>query len=166
LLLSTIATVIARHVRQTPRPIVSANAAAATETGVAGVEREAVVLDMDKLDELEALLTRTKLDGFISLYLTDLELHLARISECEARRDVEGILREAHAIVSTAGNLGAMQTSAVARLLEQACRRQENERLHSIIDALIRSSDAASAAFKLWARTRSANKPPSRAVDA
>jgi HPt (histidine-containing phosphotransfer) domain-containing protein len=111
---------------------------------------EPPVLDMEILTGLESVLSRPELTNFISLYLIDLERRLAGIAECHAQDDFVGVSQQAHTIVSTAGNLGAMKTSTVARRLETACRRGEQDRAISLIGELTRSCESSTAALKAW----------------
>jgi signal transduction histidine kinase/DNA-binding response OmpR family regulator len=113
------------------------------------------VLDHEKLSELENALPFAKLVNFISLYLADVELHLARIAEYRVQNDFEGVSRQAHTIVSISGNLGAMRTSAAARRLETACRSGDRERSCKLISELSEASESSSLALRTWSDNRS-----------
>jgi CheY-like chemotaxis protein len=115
---------------------------------------EPPLLDLEKLAELEAALPIAKVGSFVSLYLTDLDVRLESIAEYCSKGDFQGISREAHTIVSTAGNLGAMQTSAIARRLETACRTGDHESSYRLISELSESCEASSAAFRSWLDNR------------
>jgi signal transduction histidine kinase/CheY-like chemotaxis protein/HPt (histidine-containing phosphotransfer) domain-containing protein len=119
----------------------------------------APVLDHEKLSELESALPLATLKDFISLYLADVELHLAQIAQCRARDDFDGVSRQAHTIVSISGNLGAMRTSAAARRLETACRSGERERSYQLISELSEASESASMALRTWSDNRSCDTP-------
>ena len=121
---------------------------------------EPALLDVEKLLELEAALSPTQFAGFVSMYLTDLEQILTRIAECHITGNgFEGISQHAHAIVSTAGNLGAMRTSAAARRLEIACRDGQGELCSRLIGDLRESCVASSAALRTWCSQRSTKIP-------
>ncbi|HXM00351.1 MAG TPA: Hpt domain-containing protein, partial [Rhizomicrobium sp.] len=113
------------------------------------------LLDEEKLNELEAALPFATLKNLISLYLTDVDLHLAEIAQCRATDDFDGVSRQAHTIVSISGNLGAMRTSEAARRLETACRDGDHERSDQLIGELDEASTAASAALRVWSKDRS-----------
>jgi len=108
------------------------------------------LLDREKLAELESALPPAKVRGFISLYLADVDLRLESIAEYCSKGDFAGVSREAHTIVSTAGNLGAMQTSAAARRLETACRAGDSEDSYRLVSELSASCEASSAEFQTW----------------
>jgi signal transduction histidine kinase/CheY-like chemotaxis protein len=120
---------------------------------------EAPVLDRAKLADLEGALPLAKVKALISLYLTDVEQHLTRIAEHRAKGDFESVAREAHNVVGTSGNLGAMQASAVARRLETACRNGNHELSYRLISELSEACEKSSAAFKVWSDERSVELP-------
>ncbi len=116
-----------------------------------GVDRVApLVLDVEKLDALQNILSPAKLKEFVLLYLIEVELHLVRMAEARANDDLASVGREAHIIVSIAGNLGAMHTSMAARLLALACRSQQEEPPRKLISALTESCAVSSAAMRAW----------------
>jgi CheY-like chemotaxis protein len=116
-------------------------------------------LDLDKLGELAAALPMAKLEGFIALYLADVESHLLRICEAARNGDFAAVARDSHAVVGTSGTLGAMQTSALARRVEEACRSGEQDRVHMLIAELREAGKASSAALRSWANDRPAQRP-------
>jgi len=119
------------------------------------------VLDVKKLAELERALSRDKLEGLLSLYRTDLTLHLARIADRSDDGDIEGVSREAHIIVGSAGNFGAMRTSSLARNLESACRDGNRELTHKLVGELRASCVASSEALQIWLESRPLDTPSS-----
>lgn len=125
---------------------------------------EPPVLDHEKLSDLENVLPLPKLKSFIELYLVDADLHLGRIADCRKDGDLTGVAREAHTIVSTAGNLGAMQTSAIARKLENACRAGDHGLADRWIDELKAACRASSKAFQVWSDAKAADAPSAMAI--
>jgi HPt (histidine-containing phosphotransfer) domain-containing protein len=85
-----------------------------------------------------------------SLYMIDVEARLILLAECRATDDFDGVSRQAHMIVSTAGNLGAKQTSALARLLEVSCMNEDSARSDRLIGELRTSCELSSGALKRW----------------
>jgi len=114
-------------------------------------------LDLGKLRELEIAMSPVKLRSLISLYLAEVELHRAQMAQCRATGDFEGVGRQAHIIVSIAGNLGAIPTSAAARRLEAACRSGDRELCQRLIGELNEACTSSSAGLKAWADGRPAN---------
>jgi signal transduction histidine kinase/DNA-binding response OmpR family regulator/HPt (histidine-containing phosphotransfer) domain-containing protein len=117
------------------------------------------VLDLAKLVDLERLLSADGLRDFVLLYLVDIENRLAKIAESRTNRDFESVLREAHNIVSTSGNLGAMQTSEFARRLCETCRSGNHERCSLLTDELCEASAVSSAALRARIDAMAASAP-------
>jgi len=114
------------------------------------------LLDMDKLTELEVVLSLAQLRSLATLYLHDIDQHLACIAQCTgAKVDFDEISKQAHTIVSIAGNFGAMRASAIARRLENACRARDHELAMRMVDDLNVSCEASSAALQNWLNRRS-----------
>jgi HPt (histidine-containing phosphotransfer) domain-containing protein len=108
------------------------------------------VLNPDNLEELSAALPSESLEGLITLFLEDTEGQLREISACEKAGDLAGIARRAHMIVSSAGNLGAMRTSALARQIEQFCIAGDPRGLGLLLNELRQSCAQSGAAFQAW----------------
>ena len=118
-----------------------------------------LLLDVDKLTELGIYLPAEKLENFIALYLADVSQNFALISETEVTSGLGLIAKAAHALVSTSGNIGAMQTSATARRLEEACRRQDRDQAVQLIEELGSSCARSSAALRTWLEGRAMQAP-------
>ncbi len=86
----------------------------------------------------------------MSLYLIDVETHLLAIATNRAKNDFAGVARQAHAIVSMSGNLGATRTSKLARTLEHACRDDDVATTYRLISELQEACAASSAAIESW----------------
>jgi len=108
------------------------------------------VLNSENLEALSAALPKDTLAGLITLFLNDAENQLREIAACEKAGDLAGIARQAHMMVSTAGNLGAMRTSALAREVEQFCKTGNPSDVASLLDELRRSCAQSNAALQAW----------------
>jgi HPt (histidine-containing phosphotransfer) domain-containing protein len=86
----------------------------------------------------------------VSLFLNEVAGRLQSIDAAIARADFPAAAREAHTLVSTSGNLGAMQLSAAARSLEQACRQGEEKSIGPFAAELSRTAASATVALKRW----------------
>ena len=151
--LADIARKSAQHIPQSPP-------GASVTTQAAAVDDEDCQrppLDLNLLTELETRLSIATLKGLISLYLTDIRLQLAFIAERAARGDLERISQAAHDIVGTAGNMGAIRTSAVARRLETACGSADAELMHHLVDELNSACKESCAALGTWSDERAEN---------
>jgi len=118
---------------------------------------ELPLLDLEKLEELETLLPHTQLRAFISLYQVATNAHLAQIAELRLQGDFSGISLQAHMVVAMAGNVGAMKTSATARLLENASKNGDHAGSDTLIGQLSQSCKLSSAALGSWLDKGSAN---------
>ncbi|HWA89422.1 MAG TPA: response regulator [Rhizomicrobium sp.] len=133
-----------------PKLLLAKLASVEMKTAPGEIREEPLMLDLDKLRELKDALPAAKLREFFQLYLVDLDLHLARIATARARGEFETLGREAHAIVSMAGNAGAMLASATARQLEVACRTGDRDATYPLISALAEACGASSEGLRRW----------------
>jgi signal transduction histidine kinase/CheY-like chemotaxis protein/HPt (histidine-containing phosphotransfer) domain-containing protein len=108
------------------------------------------ILNTANLEELSAVLPPDKLAALIALYLREAEGHLLEIAAHEKAGDWAAIARTAHMLVSSAGNLGALQTSALAREVEHVCRSGDSAGIAPMLAELRQSCARSSAAFKAW----------------
>lgn len=108
------------------------------------------VLDLDQLRTLASVFSLTKVRTLAVLYMLDVDARLVLIEQCRTANDFDGISRQAHMIVSTAGNLGAKQSSALACSLEVSCIRRDDRRSDELIATLHASCRASSNALKEW----------------
>jgi CheY-like chemotaxis protein len=108
------------------------------------------VLDLDQLNTFGSVFSVSKMKTLASLYMIDVEARLVLLAECRANNDLEGVSRQAHMIVSTAGNLGAKQTSALARLLEVSCVDRNSILSDRLITELRASCELSCSALKRW----------------
>jgi CheY-like chemotaxis protein/HPt (histidine-containing phosphotransfer) domain-containing protein len=112
------------------------------------------VLDTGNLKELSAALPWENLSGLVSLFLVDTQNQLAEIAKLQQAGDVAGIGRQAHMLVSAAGNMGALETSALAREVEHLCRSGNRDGLDASIADLREACGRASAAIQSWRDTQ------------
>jgi CheY-like chemotaxis protein len=119
-------------------------------------------LDLGILEDLEENMPGGSVAEFISLYLSTVDTHLAEIDACAAARDFDGVARQAHILVSTAGNLGAMATSALARELEGMCK-EEIESVPSGVTRLRASCTESALALRAWRDGRARDATSSQA---
>ena len=108
--------------------------------------------------DLGAALPWENLSGLISLFLVDAENQLAEIARLQDTGDIAGIGRQAHMLVSAAGNMGALETSALAREVEHLCRSGNRDGLDASIADLREACGRASAAIRAWSDTQQAQK--------
>jgi signal transduction histidine kinase/DNA-binding response OmpR family regulator len=112
--------------------------------------RSLPILDHEELQAMTDSLSVSSVQALLSLFLADTESHLALLQKCHADGDLNGIAAEAHVIVATAGNIGAAQASAKARMLEQACKRGQQSSVADLVRDVSQSCAAATEAVRAW----------------
>jgi two-component system sensor histidine kinase/response regulator len=101
-------------------------------------------LDPAALEGLAAAMGPDGLIKLVQLYLDEAARRLRDITELSQRGDLAAAAREAHALVSISGGVGAMQVSALSRALEQACLAADASsaaRLEAELNAASRDAD-------------------------
>jgi signal transduction histidine kinase/DNA-binding response OmpR family regulator/HPt (histidine-containing phosphotransfer) domain-containing protein len=121
------------------------------------------VLDAAKLAELDAVMSPQSVAEFIALFLAEAANHLALIEEHRIKGDLSTVGRAAHGLVSMAGNVGAMELSALSRELEHACRRGDVEAVERLAREL--STAGAKVTTALAARMQAMPGPSGSATD-
>ncbi|HEY4044987.1 MAG TPA: Hpt domain-containing protein, partial [Rhodopila sp.] len=91
--------------------------------GEQGRKLAAPVVDAAAITGLRGFLDDAQFTAFIAEAVRDLAVRIDGLGVRIAAGDLEPVAREAHDLVSAAGNCGAGAVSALARLVEQAARR-------------------------------------------
>ncbi len=115
------------------------------------------LLDMEKLHALSEALALSSVHDLLQLYILDADKYIQAISHHHAQGDMAGVRRNAHVIVGTAGNMGALQVSALARALDAACHNNDKNAA-MLLDELIRANVMTTEAIHNWI----ANTNPAR----
>jgi HPt (histidine-containing phosphotransfer) domain-containing protein len=113
-------------------------------------EGEAIILDLEKLAALRAVLPMDSVCGLLDLFVADTANYVGRTLECAASDDLDGVARNTHVIISTAGNMGAAQLSALARQLTEACHARDSRAVAGLAKQLESANRATSHAVQLW----------------
>lgn len=132
-----------------------AEAPAAAPAGPAAPEEtprsdEASAIDLSSLEALEAVMTPDEIEALLEGYLTENAKRLAKIHELAREGEHAAAAREAHAMISTSGSVGAMRLSELARDYEHACLRDDADAIGRIEPALVDASRAAGAGLRRW----------------
>lgn len=113
-------------------------------------------LDRASLDMLADLIAPSDMCELVALYLDQIGERIARIRELSAAGDCLALAKEAHVVISTAGNLGMPQVSALARTIEEACKAGDRDGSRRLVDELIPMSGRASEALRAWRDAKTA----------
>jgi signal transduction histidine kinase/CheY-like chemotaxis protein/HPt (histidine-containing phosphotransfer) domain-containing protein len=120
------------------------------------------LLDPEKLLELQGALSADTVRDLLRLYLLDTDSHIARMRQNNSDGDLDGIARNAHVIIATAGNIGAKRVCELARALTQACHHDERDTVRALVDELVVTSVATSDAIRSWLEGAAAVRVRSR----
>jgi HPt (histidine-containing phosphotransfer) domain-containing protein len=91
------------------------------------------LLDQETLRLLAKELSPGAVRSFLRMFLSDTTRRLDEINALASSNDIDEVACLAHDLVSTAGNVGALQLSAVARALTRACRNKDNDQLQQFL---------------------------------
>jgi HPt (histidine-containing phosphotransfer) domain-containing protein len=120
-------------------------------------QQENNVIDEEKLRDLLQYLPVSGVIDLVSLFTAESNGHAIRIKNYLSEKDYSSIAREAHILVSTAGNIGAMTLSGTARAVEHACKNGQMDDFGRLIGELDRGISAANAAFSAWIAAQEVN---------
>lgn len=111
---------------------------------------EAPLVDTRQLDDLAAILKHEQVADLISVFVIDTEAKLSEIAALRAEKAFEEVAKLAHSLVSSAGNLGAVRASRLARVLEEKCRNHETVGTYPLISQLARACEGATETMNNW----------------
>src|SRR5262245_8340500 len=80
------------------------------------------VFDAGKLDELRTVMEQGAFVGLVGQFAESLQSRINRLQGWLAQANWPDAAREAHDIVSVAGNIGAEHLSTLARAIEKSCK--------------------------------------------
>ena len=105
-------------------------------------------VDEAHLDSIRQVLPPREFVQLISDFLDGAHDRLARIERLSDTEDFPALFREAHDMVSTAGNFGARRVEGAARRLEAAAKNQDRPAIAEAVSSLQRESVEALAAIR------------------
>ena len=137
-------------------PALLAKLAALSEGAEPEAEAEPVratgsaVLETPVLDALARALPAAKVAALIRLYREQAGAALARIEARIRDADLSGLRREAHDLAGSAGNVGALRVTGIARAVEEACMAADGELAARLVGDLRRAAADADHAILRW----------------
>jgi len=148
--LAAVAKEVAGHLPTSATPLGSAGDVVKHPNEPSQKDNGLVILDLEKLATLEAALPTKSVLDLLRLFIIDTENHIGYIHERRVAGDIDGVARNAHVIISTAGNIGAAQVSALAQQLVRACHVNDCGEVAGLVEQLIAANAAASSAIQSW----------------
>ncbi|EWY39555.1 histidine kinase [Skermanella stibiiresistens SB22] len=134
----------------TARREVAAGAVAEVKAGETGgaVPRGLPVLDVPVLGDLRADVPPEQFRDLVTSFVENLELRIERIIAKAGAGDLDALRREAHDLISTAGNMGARRLEALGRDMDAACRARDAANVGPLGDAIASAGAEALARVK------------------
>ena len=96
------------------------------------------------------------LDELVDVFLVNTAERINQIRRLLDRHDLEGTGREAHTLLGTAGNFGALRLSRLAEELRAACDAKNARVARDVADRLTEAWDATSGAMRAWLNGKTA----------
>jgi CheY-like chemotaxis protein len=110
----------------------------------------AVTIDAARLEMIAEAMADEPLDEFLDMFLVNAAERIGRIREHIAHGDLAQIGREAHTLLGTAANFGALRLSRLSAELKSACDADDHARALQAAGELAEAMDATSAAIHAW----------------
>jgi PAS domain S-box-containing protein len=106
------------------------------------------IVDEQRLADIAGIMSAEKFDALIESWLQSTADRLDRIRLAAKGADLAQLRREAHDLVSTAGNIGASHLAAIARRLESACVCGDEGGVAPLVDEIGAAAPSACAAVR------------------
>jgi HPt (histidine-containing phosphotransfer) domain-containing protein len=94
---------------------------------------------------------------FVEAFRDELETRMSRMAKAET---AEALAADAHALIGTAGNVGAMKLSELASSVEKSCKAGEFTSAQATVAVLRRTADSAAQGLEAWLQSKSGASRP------
>ncbi len=131
-------------------PSPAANGQNAVDAGALDDALSAAGIDKSCLDTLNLVMEPLEVRSFVEMYLSETEERIARML---AAPDHAVLAGDAHALVSTSGNVGATRVSELARTIELACKTGNAADVSSLLGMLSSAVAATASVLTAWLDT-------------
>lgn len=108
------------------------------------------ILDVKILKALTKELAPQAVHNYLRLFLSDSTARLEEIRAVASAEDTDEVACLSHDLVSTAGNIGAIQMSCAARALARACRNNDRKRAREFLNDLAVATYASCLEVQKW----------------
>jgi CheY-like chemotaxis protein len=129
---------------------------ASSRTAYAMALPQPLTIDPARLEMIAGVMPGEKLREFFDVFLIGTAERIARIRDIVDHDDFEEIGREAHTLLGTAGNFGALQLSKLASELRAACVASDPDVARRVTGECGEAFSATSAAMLAWLNERTA----------
>jgi HPt (histidine-containing phosphotransfer) domain-containing protein len=103
------------------------------------------------LDTLDSVMTPTEASEFVEAFRVELATRMSRMLDADS---TQTLAADAHALIGTAGNVGAMKVSALAGSVEKSCKAGDIASARATVAVLRRTADTASEGLEAWLKTK------------
>ncbi len=118
-------------------------------------------VETSKLNMIEALMSQDEASDFLSSYLADADQRIVDMFQQVEAGELAAAARNAHALVSTSGSVGAVRVSNLTRSVEENCRTGDSVMAQHFLKELQAAAALSAIGLRLWCGTRSP-EPPAR----
>ncbi|HUS10952.1 MAG TPA: Hpt domain-containing protein [Pyrinomonadaceae bacterium] len=108
------------------------------------------VLDLKMIKNLEKEMTTRGLRNYLTFFLAGSPERLEEIAKVANAGDFEQLSFIAHDLVSTSGNIGALQMSCLARALARSCRARDSKAARLLLGELAIAALASNVEIRKW----------------
>ncbi|MGC2204206.1 MAG: response regulator [Stellaceae bacterium] len=123
---------------------------AASEPSAIADHVPAVVVDPARLELIAEVMEGEPLGEFLDVFLVSAAERIGQIRALTDRGDFGQVAREAHTLLGTAGNLGALQLNQLAAELRSACDAGNDALARALAGELVEALNATTAAIRDW----------------
>jgi PAS domain S-box-containing protein len=110
-------------------------------------------IDCSCLDMLNSVMEPGEVRDFLEMYLGEA---VERMSRMAGASELNAMIPDAHALISTSGNVGASQVSDLARAIEIACKNGDADTVRSLLPRLAGVLDVTTGALSAWLESQQA----------
>ncbi len=111
---------------------------------------EGVPFDVAAIDKIAETVMPATVASLVTLFLEELADRRSLVCTAIRRRDLSTLLREAHALKSSAGTYGAPRLRQVCLTLERACQQGDRQLALASASSLVRAIDQTATAVRDW----------------
>jgi len=104
-------------------------------------------IDESSIVTLESVMSGDEVAELIRMYLIEAQNLISRMLRST---DLSMVAKDAHVLISTAGNVGATKVGDIARSVEVACKGADNDAVHALVQELNAASRLAGEGLEAW----------------
>jgi CheY-like chemotaxis protein/HPt (histidine-containing phosphotransfer) domain-containing protein len=104
-------------------------------------------LDVARLDMLVSVMEPGEVRDFVEMFIRETAERMSRMAQIQ---EIAALGREAHALIGTSGNVGAMRVCDLARAVERACKQGDIATARAALAPLDTAFDSARSGLRSW----------------